>query len=123
MVGNEVPQIDLLPETLRPDWFVYPEEFLRLASTGLAKFPPWRLLEGRFAASRMQALRQRFPTRELVPFAVRLDCDDVACWERGKSGVTVIHDFASPGWENRPGYDTFWDWFRSAIEDFIEFES
>ena len=107
-----------------PRWFHYPEPFLRLVETGITEFRPWRLLEGAFAAGRMLGLRERFPERELVPFALRRDCDDVACWERGNpEGVVIIHDFAKPGWEDVAVFGSFWEWFRSAIEDFIDFEA
>ena len=58
-----------------------------------------------------------------MPFAVGLDCDDIACWERGKlPKITVAHDFAAPGWEQRCEFESFWEWLRSAVNDFIEFE-
>jgi hypothetical protein len=36
--------------------------------------------------------------------------------------VVVIHDFASPGYENKQEYNDFWAWFREAIEVMIEYE-
>jgi hypothetical protein len=70
----------------------------------------------------MKGLKERYPARELFPFAMRTDCDDVACWERGNlERVVIIHDFADPGWEQEAVFDTYWDWFRSAINDFAEF--
>ena len=45
------------------------------------------------------------------------------CWEKGKMPmVIVIHDFASSGWEQRSSFEGVWDWFRSAINDFIDFD-
>lgn len=114
---------ELLEDSDKPEWFTYPRPFLRLVETGLIEFRPWRILEGPLAFSRMKGLKQRFPNRDLVPFAVRTDCDDVACWERDSSQrVTVVHDFAGPGWEQEGEFESFWGWFRAAIEDFIEFE-
>jgi hypothetical protein len=116
-------QIELIEPKGRPSWFQYPEPFLRVLETGLARFRPWKILDGSASLSRLVGLRQRFPERDLLPFALRTDRDDVACWEKGDlNKVVVIHDFADPGWEQLAVYDTFWDWFRSAIEDFIEFE-
>ena len=116
--------IDLLDEEDLPSWFRYPEPFLRTVGTGLTRFPPWRTLEGIYSASLMEDLKKRFPARDLFPFALRTDCDDVACWERGNlDRVEVIHDFASPGWEQEASFETYWDWFRSAINDFAEFRS
>jgi len=106
-----------------PEGFHYPEPFLRMLETGINRFRPWRVLEGSFSLSRRAGLKERFPARDLFPFALRTDCDDVACWENGNPDrVVIIHDFADPGWEQRPSFDSFWDWFRSAIEDFIAFE-
>jgi hypothetical protein len=36
--------------------------------------------------------------------------------------VVVIHDFASPGWEQRREYRDFWAWFHVAVEDMFDFE-
>jgi hypothetical protein len=123
MFGHKNMNVPLLAESERPDWFMYPGEFIRLVETGITRFPPWRIIEATSVVSRMNGLRERYPNRELVPFATRLDCDDLACWERGKMpAVVVIHDFASSGWEQQRSFEGFWDWFRSAINDFIEFE-
>jgi hypothetical protein len=116
-------RIELMDDKNRPSWFQYPEPFLRLVETGLVLFRPWTLLDGQFSASRMAGLKQRFPGRDLFPFALRTDCDDVACWEKGTPDkVVVVHDFADPGWERVAVFEKFWDWFRSAIEGFIDFE-
>jgi hypothetical protein len=57
----------------------------------------------------------------LVPFARREDNDDVACWEPMSPRVVVIHDFASPGFEDRGGFADFNGWLRQAVEDLIAF--
>jgi hypothetical protein len=57
----------------------------------------------------------------LVPFAVRQDCDDVACFEPDHPGVAIVQDFASPGFEQRDRLPDFDSWLRRAIEDLIEF--
>ena len=71
---------------------------------------------------RFLGLRNRYPDRLLVPFAVRQDNDDVACWDIDQGNVAVVHDFASPGWERRGEFPGFYDWLRQAIEDLIEFD-
>jgi hypothetical protein len=73
---------------------------------------------------RSNGLKERYPDRKLVPFARRQDNDDVACWDLAKGGgtVTIIHDYASPGWEQRDEFSGFNDWLRRAIEDLIAFE-
>ena len=50
------------------------------------------------------------------------DNDDIACFEIGfNNEVKIIHDFASAGYEQKKKYQTFWDWFKDAIEEMIEY--
>jgi hypothetical protein len=72
--------------------------------------------------TRFRALQQRYTTRRLVPFAFRQDNDDVACWDADPGSVMIIHDYASPSYEQRAEFPDFYAWFRQAIEDFIDFE-
>ncbi len=113
----------LLEKTELPEWFDYPREFMRLVDQNLLDFDPWIILQGERLRSRFHGMKERFPGRELVPFARREDNDDVACWERGDSkGVVIIHDFSSSGYEKRESFDSFWDWFRKVVEEMIEYE-
>jgi hypothetical protein len=108
-----------------PNWLALPPEYLRLLRLNIVNLEPWHLLDASTAARRTQGLQHRYPDRKLFVFAERRDCDDVACWEEGQAGrVRIIHDFATTGWEERGnrGFDSFWDWFRAAIEEMIEFE-
>jgi hypothetical protein len=113
-----------LPQaTELPPWFSYPRSFLRMVENGVIRFEPWWILDRDAALQELDGLKGRYPNRDLVPFARSQQCDDVACWELGDlSRVVVIHDYASSGWEQRAVFETFWDWLRSAIEDFVEFE-
>lgn len=112
----------LNPEEL-PSWFSYSEEFLRIINQGLLDFDPWIVLQGAQLRTRFLGMKGRFPDRELVPFARREDNDDVACWDKNKPGwVVVIHDFSSPGHENKNELDSFWDWLRDALEATIEYD-
>ncbi|MFF4530351.1 hypothetical protein ACFY1P_13840 [Streptomyces sp. NPDC001407] len=114
--------MDILSSAELPGEFVYPEEFLRAIESGLVGLDPWWLLEGKDLRARVSGLRQRFPERHLMPFARREDNDDVACWDLDSGTVREIHDFTTPGRENRREFATFYDWLRAALEDFIEFE-
>ncbi|MFD6141190.1 hypothetical protein [Promicromonospora sp. NPDC060271] len=106
-----------------PTGFDYPPEFIRVVELGITDLEPWLILEGDQLHSRYQGLRGRYPTRILVPFARRIDNDDVACWDLGRAGsVVVIHDFASAGWEQQAELGGFYDWLRQAVEDLIEYE-
>lgn len=107
-----------------PKNFEYPRQFIRVVELGLTDLEPWIILEGAPLFDRYRGLKKRYPSRVLVPFARRQDNDDVACWEprAGEGVVVVLHDFASPGWEDRGRYASFADWLRQAIEDLIAFE-
>jgi len=115
---------ELLKADILPAGFEYPREFLRVVELGLSDLEPWLVLEGEQLHLRHQGLRERFPGRSLVPFACRQDNDDVACWDvdGGDRRVVVVHDFASPGWEQRAQFAEFKDWLRQAVEDLIAFE-
>ncbi len=115
---------DLLEKDELPPGFSYPLAFRRIFDLGLVNLEPWWLLSGETLRLRFQGLRARYPMRCLIPFARRTDNDDVACWDysKGNRTVCIIHDFASEGWEQREEFPTFYDWFRQAIEDLIEFD-
>jgi len=116
-------EIKLLDESLLPNGFHYPTAFKKIISLGLVRFDIWGIIRSDEIQSRFDGLKERYPSRQLIPFARRYDNDDIACFEIGYEGkVVIIHDFASQGWEQREIYDTFWDWFRSVINDMIEFE-
>ena len=107
----------------KPDWFEYPAEYRRLVDQGISCFEPWCLLHGEALTEKLDGLAQRYPDRQLMPFARRTDNDDVACWERDMGQkIVIVHDFATPGWESRGTHPDFWSWFRQAIDDMIEFE-
>ena len=110
----------MLPEDELPAGFHYPALFLRMLECRLFDLQPWELMSGDLLARRHTGLKERYSTRVLVPFARRGDNDDVACWEGSGERVVIVHDFASPGWEHQGEFDSFADWLRSAVEDFIE---
>jgi hypothetical protein len=114
--------LDLLSEKERPPGFEYPTQFSHTIELGLTELEPWHVLEGKRLRETMSGLAQRYPARKLIPFARRQDNDDIACWQVGaKEEVLIIHDFASPGWEERERFSSFYDWLRRAVEDLIEF--
>jgi hypothetical protein len=114
--------VKLLTQREKPEWFDYPQAFLRIVEDQkLLDFDPWIIMQGEQLRSRLNGLKMRYPTRQLVPFARREDNDDVACWD-SKKRVVIIHDFASPGYETKLELNCFWDWLRSALEATIEYE-
>lgn len=102
--------------------FSYPNEFIEIINRGLLDFEPWVIMDGDYLQKRFDGLKKRYPDKNLIPFARRLDNDDLACWERNRGEkVIVIHDFASQGWEVKSEFNNFWEWFKQTINDMIEF--
>ncbi|MEC3917909.1 hypothetical protein [Nocardia sp. CDC160] len=122
-MDGKLTMIELLSETDLPAGFTYPHEFARIVDLGLLDLEPWNILHGKVLELRYHGMRERYPDRQLVPFAARIDNDDVACWEHGSSEIVTVHDFAQPGWENRDTYPSFYDWLRKAVDDLIDFDS
>ena len=111
----------LLDADSLPDWFQYPVALTGLLENEDIDFGPWQLLHGEWLGVRHAGLKKRFPNLELVPFARRLDNDDIACFdvstEAESRKVKIIHDFASPGWEDRGGFNDFKAWLDAAKEE------
>lgn len=112
---------DLLTIENLPEGFEYPPEFVRVVELGLTNIEPWWIVQGERLRNRFVGLQERYRGRSLVPFALRQDNDDVACWDTSAGKVVIVHDFATPGYEQRSEFPHFYAWFRQAIEDFIEF--
>jgi len=114
---------DLLTTDELPQGFVYPSAFIGVITAGVVDIGPWQFLEGKWLRVRNSGLRERFPDRRLVPFARRLDSDDVACWDMEQpSAVCVVHDFCAPGWEKRETYDSFLRWYSAAQAEADSYE-
>jgi hypothetical protein len=111
---------DLLERQCLPEWFEYPQKLVELMESGEIDFGPWQLLHGKWLSVRHEGLKQRYPNLNLVPFARRLDDDDVACFDISEKSfslkVKIIHDFASSGWEEREEFETFDLWLQEALE-------
>lgn len=102
--------------------FEVPSGLVRVCDRGLTDLSPWQVMERDLAKERLTSLRTRYSTK-YIPFARRLDNDDLACLDPAKPGrVAVIHDYADDGSESRREFASFWDWFRYAVEDMIAFE-
>lgn len=116
-------EVELLNSTELPQEFKYPKAVIKLIELGMVNYEVWYFFDKYSLRERYAGLKERYPNRELVPFARRGDNDDIACFEVNKGEtVQIIHDYASQGYEQRHVYENFWDWFRDAIEEMIEFE-
>lgn len=104
--------IKILQGNEKPAWLKYPPDYIHLVKSGNDEFLPWYLMDKDQLLIRYQGLQQRYPKRILFPFARDDNSDDVACWEKDKPGkVILIHDFASPGYENKMEFETFQKWY------------
>jgi hypothetical protein len=115
-----------LKDNLLPQWFEYPKELIALLSNEGIDIGPWQILHGEWLEVRYKGVKERYPERSLIPFARRLDDDDIACFDVSspsvERGVQIIHDFASAGWEERETYLGFNEWLEAAKEEAKEWE-
>ena len=99
-----------------------PDGLLRIVNQNLVDLAPWHVMPRDLAVKRLRGLRQRYSCK-YVPFARRQDNDDLACIDPARPDeVVIVHDFASEGTELRQRFDSFWTWFRAAVEEMILFE-
>lgn len=100
-----------------PGWLQLPNKYFELIQLSQNAFLPWYLINRDDYLTKRKGLQERYPSRELVPFAKHDYSDDVACWDRNKlSKVVIVHDYASPGYENRYIFESFDDWYNYVIE-------
>ena len=105
--------IKLLGEDEKPSWVIYPSAYLDLVKNGEDEFLPWYLMDKDQLLIRYNGMQMRYPDKTLFPFARDDNSDDVACWEEGKPNkVILIHDFASPGFENKKEFESFEEWYK-----------
>jgi hypothetical protein len=114
-----------LIELLQPedvgDKFQVPPGLALVVEQHLVNLAPWQIMPRDLAKKRLHGLRLRYP-QQYLPFARRQDNDDLACLDLSRPGaIILVHDFADPGSEVQEVYESFWDWFRAAIEDMIAF--
>src|SRR5262245_22245576 len=110
----------LLEDEELPPGITYPTPLRRLIARGIQNLEPWYVFDAAQARERLRGLRDRFPTRILLPFARREDNDDVACFDQQVPGkVVIIHDFSLEGFEQREILADFYSWLRKAFEDMI----
>lgn len=115
--------IQLLKNNKTINGFCYPESIYKLLELGLVDFDVWYFMDAESVKERLEGLKLRYPNRQLLPFARRGDCDDIACFEMGMGErVYIIHDFSSSGYEQKEIFDSVWEWLRYVIDIMIEYE-
>lgn len=116
---------DLLTPAELPGGCEYPRNLGRVIDLGLTNFDIWWIIEGKLLHGLYTTVQKLYPARTLIPFAKRQDNDDIACFDLDSGRISVIHAFASPGWEQRDEgrvFDTFEDWLRQALDDMLAFD-
>ncbi len=115
--------IELLDINDLPEWFTYPDDFLEKVRDGVIDIGPWQFLHGTWLQVRYAGIKKRFPDRSLIPFARRLDNDDIACRDQNQPTVIcIVHDFCAPGWERREEFPSFHAWLLAAQEEAKDFD-
>lgn len=114
-----------------PDWLLSPWApgayglFIEENLLGI-NLEPWQILSAqqRHQASAWLSFRQ--PEQQMVVFARRGDSATLACWDV-RPETTEIVELQSSSPDGMPQcvrtYDHFYDWYRSAIRDFINYPS
>jgi len=109
--------------------FKFPEKFLEVMYASAVPYPrPWSyILEfPDYARFWFRQAQTQYVDRCIVPFAIRDDNDDVACFDgndhSGDPKVHIVHFFASAGWEDRGSYDNFEAWQKMAKQESIEYQ-
>ena len=101
-----------------------PTGYHAVKDLNLVNLRPWHLVSDEEFAYFFSGINKRYPRRSVIPFARREDSDDVACFvcrdpEQEPGTIIVMHDFASPGYENVARIQTFWEWFKYAVDEMI----
>jgi hypothetical protein len=114
----------LLPESEKPEWLKYPPVFCRVLESGLIDFHPWHILNlENVRRLREVMIKSFYPDEALIPLARKMDCDYVACFDKSNiDGISIFDlEFRGKGGRRRT-FPSFYEWFRSAMNDFLEFE-
>ena len=113
-------KIELMDKNKIPYKFEYPNSIKKAVKLELVNIMPWIIMDKKIATETLIGLQSRYPTKKFIPFAFCYSNDEVACFVEGKGEeVQIVHDFASPGWEERRKYKNFWEWFKSILDDMI----
>jgi hypothetical protein len=125
-VRGDTSGVRIIDDLLKNKKCDIPFPLVRMARLGARDISPWHMAQ---RVEQVQALlaraRHDYPTRNLVPFAIRLDQDEAVFFEldRASGGsvpIVLVHwdvpiDVANDRW---PSFD---DWFRQAVAEFYEF--
>jgi hypothetical protein len=112
----------IIPPDRRPGWLTYPPAMIELVRSARMPLIPWHFVTAWSALQRYQRFQSHL-RRHLIPFALRQDREDLACFEMGKADqVFIIHDNTDPGWEDEGYFADFADWLRAVEAESAEWE-
>ncbi len=117
--------INKFPDEVQKLQFDLPSAYFKVFELSLTNLTPWHFLDDDGFIGVYDVLKELYNNYKVIPFARRIDNDDVACVvvqsnQYPANYVVVIHMFASSGDEIDAVYETFWEWFRVAIDEMIE---
>lgn len=101
----------------KPDWMVYPHQFLRVVTQSLIDLKPWKIMTGESSLIKRKELAD-YSSVNIFPFAYNED-GSFACWLEGEKQKIFIIRPVSKKLETLHTFDNFWDWLENAIEDTI----
>lgn len=109
--------MEILSNVDLPSWVNLPQKYLELIKNGQDEFLPWYITDRQDTMWRYKGIKERYKNRRLFPFARCDYTDDIACWEEfAGEKVFIIHDYASPGWEQRQIFNNFDEWYMWALK-------
>ncbi len=104
-----------------PAGLVVPNEYWSLLDEyNLEELGRWQFEAQERLAWMYRGLKQQYPERVYVPFATRVDQDEVACWTLPSPKIVQIHDYTDPGWERPRYYADFRSFMRSVVDDIFD---
>jgi hypothetical protein len=99
-----------------------PKELHRLVKLNIVDLTPWQILSRDVALKKLKWLRSQF-SPNYVPFAWRKDRDELACIEpEYPNRIQIVCASEAKDYERAETYDSFWNWFREAINEMILYE-
>lgn len=105
-----------------PDGYPCPAQVDHLCRLGLTDLEPWAVLNTGGQEFRAGMVEKRWPGTCLLPFAARMDRDDVVCVDRRTGELLWVDPYETPVVEcaDRDRFASFDDWLRMAVDDYID---
>ena len=115
----------LPPEVINRDYHL-PKAYFRVHELGLLNLDIWRFIQDKDEFHALSTtIGKDYTSSILVPFARRVDNDDIACFvvshrDYSVNEVVIAHLYSGAEFEESARQKSFWDWFRLAVNEMIE---